>query len=496
MQTKHFGVRAKGAIQVLLLLVVLALVVTVATAVFPRKWEMFDLSILTPEAISLMCQNGSKDPRCGPTNGNFAKIVSNGPVAFMDKIFFKDSETNANPSMDDNNTDPYFLEKVVNDRNSGGNQSSLRLTINDDADESFQIWGNSCATTGCSGPGTKSHHFRADGAAAHRGGLVLGNENVPQDLQPGELRADSIKLGKKFKLSGVGDAHGNDGWLRLFGTGDAGFGAAGGYYGGLAVNELWNAGNASFNQGGGTTTTRDLQVNGKTTINGDLRLNKLGVTFDRDWDNQPSLSFDGETEFRIHGRGGPNANLRLDGHIISHSNVFSGNGAATLGADGTVTASKFCIGSTCINEADLQRMKTKNSAGIQSARYVKLVAARVDCMNIGEVRVYDKNGVDVAKGKTVTKSSKYGDPDGYPGAYLVDGNEWTFAHTSCGDQGWMMIDLQSPVAVTKVTVVNRRDCCQERLKGTVVQLLDSSNNVIFTSNPLTGAMSQDVMTQE
>jgi len=68
------------------------------------------------------------------------------------------------------NSDPYYLEKV----NTKNNESHLRMTINDDADESFQIWGNSCGEQGgCGGPGAMKHTFDAQGNAVHRGQLTV-----------------------------------------------------------------------------------------------------------------------------------------------------------------------------------------------------------------------------------------------------------------------------------------------------------------------------------
>jgi hypothetical protein len=85
------------------------------------------------------------------------------------KVFFGDPSMSTRLDMDKNNTDSYYLEKVIK----GKDNSSLRLTINDNADESFEIHGNSCGSPGgCPGPGTKAHRFRADGSAAHRGAVV------------------------------------------------------------------------------------------------------------------------------------------------------------------------------------------------------------------------------------------------------------------------------------------------------------------------------------
>ncbi len=69
-----------------------------------------------------------------------------------------------------NSSDPYYLQKIV----TSPNNSSLRLTINDDADESFQVWGNSCGEQGgCGGPGAMKHKFGATGNATHQGDLIV-----------------------------------------------------------------------------------------------------------------------------------------------------------------------------------------------------------------------------------------------------------------------------------------------------------------------------------
>jgi len=51
----------------------------------------------------------------------------------------------------------------------------------------------------------------------------------------GRLVTQGLQLGGKWLLSGVGDAHGNDEWLRLFNS------AGTGYFGGLAAEKLWTS---------------------------------------------------------------------------------------------------------------------------------------------------------------------------------------------------------------------------------------------------------------
>lgn len=86
------------------------------------------------------------------------------------------------PEDKSDNSDPYYLEKITN----GWDNSSLRLTINDTSDETFEIWGNSCGSAGgCGGPGVRQHTFQADGTARHASKVCAGN----QCLNEADIRA-------------------------------------------------------------------------------------------------------------------------------------------------------------------------------------------------------------------------------------------------------------------------------------------------------------------
>jgi hypothetical protein len=81
------------------------------------------------------------------------------------RIHFKDASLDTNPNWNTNSSDSYFLEKHV----VGPNESSLRLTLTDDADESLQIWG---------GPANNSsmrHRFGADGSYRNTGTTETGS---------------------------------------------------------------------------------------------------------------------------------------------------------------------------------------------------------------------------------------------------------------------------------------------------------------------------------
>lgn len=64
-----------------------------------------------------------------------------------------------------------------------------------------------------------------------KGGRVTGDIDVS-----GTTKTSTIKLGDKWSMSGVGDAFGNDDWLRFFDKDGKD------YYGGLAAGKLWSKG--------------------------------------------------------------------------------------------------------------------------------------------------------------------------------------------------------------------------------------------------------------
>lgn len=72
-------------------------------------------------------------------------------------------------------------------------------------------------------------------------------------------RADRLQLGEKWQLSGAGDAHANDGWLRLFDK------SGKDYYGGIAASKLMTRDGASF---GGNTDIENANVTKALSVRG------------------------------------------------------------------------------------------------------------------------------------------------------------------------------------------------------------------------------------
>lgn len=94
------------------------------------------------------------------------KTIINGPLYFY---------------QDFDNTDTYKVEK----KKFSPNNSELRFTINDDANEALTIFGNSCGAGNCGGEGTEQHKFTATGEAKHKTLTVDGNAKVGGDFEVG-----------------------------------------------------------------------------------------------------------------------------------------------------------------------------------------------------------------------------------------------------------------------------------------------------------------------
>lgn len=74
----------------------------------------------------------------------------------------------------------------------------------------------------------------------HQGGLITtnrgGDKTIASWSHNGNFKVHNrLLLGNKWNMSGVGDGHANDDWLRLMGTDGSN------YYGGLAAGRLWSS---------------------------------------------------------------------------------------------------------------------------------------------------------------------------------------------------------------------------------------------------------------
>ena len=115
------------------------------------------------------------------------------------------------------------------------------------------------------------------------------------------------------------------------------------------------------------------------------------------------------------------------------------------------------------------------------------------CVGLAEVRAFGQPYIPygpepvVAATDTdsvkVRQSSEYG---GYPADNAVDGDTGNFTHTANVADSYWMADLGREVPVDRVEIVNRSSCCDKRLGGLVLRILDGNSTSVASavlSNP-------------
>lgn len=114
-----------------------------------------------------------------------------GHLNVQNRLFFKDPIFNDKPGTT-NNDDPYYMEKVID----GNDASHLRLTMNNNPNESLQIWGDACREGNCNGIGAMRHRFDAEGNAWHRSHVdaqnIQGRDRVSAGGDKTFMRNDGL----------------------------------------------------------------------------------------------------------------------------------------------------------------------------------------------------------------------------------------------------------------------------------------------------------------
>ncbi|XP_031759904.1 pentraxin fusion protein-like [Xenopus tropicalis] len=118
-------------------------------------------------------------------------------------------------------------------------------------------------------------------------------------------------------------------------------------------------------------------------------------------------------------------------------------------------------------------------------RYVSVVIpGRREYLTLCEVEVYgeklaDPTGVNLARLGEAWQSSNY---ESYPAEAAIDGIKVTdlfthpCTHTYIDNPAWWRLDLKKRYKVQTVIIVNRGDCCWERLLGAEIHIGNSADD--------------------
>lgn len=229
-----------------------------------------------------------------------------------------------------NTTDPYYLEKK-----SVGDASSLRLTINDNDDESLEIWGGSCSAGECTGDGTMKHRFDASGNAEHTGNLSAKT-----------VRTTGIHMPKNTTIQSDGRLHtfGNE-YLYILNQKGAIVGKEWGGNGDLQVQgNTWTNGNS--------TVKGNLTVQGNTSTVGNASVNDL--TANRDVFVNRDLNLVGGNNWTIHAPNDNRTSLFIaptkaygkQDYNWDKQVELQNNGNVKVNGD--IDAQRICTGNICL----------------------------------------------------------------------------------------------------------------------------------------------------
>lgn len=135
--------------------------------------------------------------------------------------------------------------------------------------------------------------------------------------------------------------------------------------------------------------------------------------------------------------------------------------------------------------------KFQDPCGVM-ARYVRVKASKggygdAPCLQIAQLVVVDKDGQNVALNKPTTASRPWQPESNSQKA--VDGTMGPRSHPdiyhsngpsgySCPSDAFWMVDLGGNFDIVKIIYYNRYDCCSQRAKGMILELLDQNRAVI------------------
>ena len=127
-------------------------------------------------------------------------------------------------------------------------------------------------------------------------------------------------------------------------------------------------------------------------------------------------------------------------------------------------------------------LKTREgfSQGVQFIRIVNASQPVPNYIQIRELMVYDRNGNNVALGKKTSSSGEWG---GLGPEKAVDNNLtewWSFFHSTHPPKSsdFWEVDLGKEHILARIEYFNRNDCCQNRIIGCSMLLLNKDKEIV------------------
>jgi hypothetical protein len=142
---------------------------------------------------------------------------------------------------------------------------------------------------------------------------------------------------------------------------------------------------------------------------------------------------------------------------------------------------KMLAANEILRQADKAEWVNNQPVNGIKGRWIKILNTNIVCMHISKVIVSTSKNDNIAFGKPAQQSSNLDNTDKYKASQVVNNDATTYNHTSCGDAPWVLIDLQFEADITKIIVVNRQDCCQQRLNGSIVEIRNEKNDTVWES---------------
>lgn len=127
------------------------------------------------------------------------------------------------------------------------------------------------------------------------------------------------------------------------------------------------------------------------------------------------------------------------------------------------------------------------SQGVQFIRIVNASQSVPNFIQIGELMVFDENGKNIALGKKTTASGQW---PGYSPGNALDNNPNTSFHTANPPSlyDFWELDLGQEYNISHIEYYNRADCCQERILGCSMNLMNKDREMVeqfqFTSKEM------------